>query len=223
MRPGTDPLAALRTRRYALRLVAAAPLAAGLAACGLGLPGQGPPPRLFQLSPKSTFETGLPNADWQLLIEQPVAAAGINSPRIALFRQRFELEYYARARWTDRAPSMIQTLVVESFENSGAIVAVGRDSIGLRADFILKLELRELQAEYPPSGPPASHVGLNAKLVRMPQRVIVGSEQFDASVPAHADRIEDVVLAFDEALGKVLKDLVTWTLQVGQREFDPRA
>lgn len=223
MRQRTDPLRALRGRRRALRLIAAAPLAAGLAACDLGLPGQGPPPRLFQLSPKNAFETGLRKVDWQLLIEEPVAAAGINSTRIALYRRAIELEYYARASWTDRAPSMIQTLVVESFENSGAIVAVGRDSIGLRADFVVKLELREFQAEYPPSGPPASHVGLNAKLVRMPQRVIVGSEQFEAAVPAEADRIEDVVLAFDEALGKVLKDLVTWTLRVGEREFEPRA
>ena len=48
--------------------------------------------------------------------------------RIALHRASVELEYYARANWTDLAPAMIQTLVVESFENSGKIVAVGRFS-----------------------------------------------------------------------------------------------
>ena len=111
---------------------------------------------------------------------------------------------------------MIQTLVVESFENSGKIVAVGRESLGLRADFVLKMELREFQSEYPTGGSPNAHVRLNAKLVKMPQRAIIGSESFEAKVGASADRIEDIVAAFDEALGKALKDLVAWTLRTGQ-------
>ena len=59
-----------------------------------------------------------------------------------------QIEYYARSGWADRAPLMVQTLMIESFENSKKIVSVGRESIGLRADFILKTELRELQAVY---------------------------------------------------------------------------
>jgi cholesterol transport system auxiliary component len=111
---------------------------------------------------------------------------------------------------------MIQTLVVESFENSGKIVAVGRESLGLRADFVLKLELREFQSDYSGGAVPNAHVRLNAKLVRMPQRTIVGSQSFEAKVGANADRIEDIVAAFDSALGKTLKDLVLWTLQTGE-------
>ena len=45
---------------------------------------------------------------------------------------------------------MIQTLLIESFENTGKIIAVGRQSLGLRSDFNLKLEVREFQAEYFP-------------------------------------------------------------------------
>ena len=59
-------------------------------------------------------------------------------------------DYYALANWTDRAPLMVQGLVVESFENSGRIVAVGREAVGLKPDFVLKIEIREFQAEaYP--------------------------------------------------------------------------
>mgnify|MGYP003345153382 CR=1 FL=1 len=41
----------------------------------------------------------------------------------------------------------MQTLIIESLENSGKIVAVGRESVGLRADYILQSDLREFQAE----------------------------------------------------------------------------
>ncbi|MFQ5958353.1 MAG: ABC-type transport auxiliary lipoprotein family protein, partial [Alphaproteobacteria bacterium] len=81
------------------------------------LPGQGEPPKLFTLSPKSTFPDGLPHADWQLVVEIPVTAESLNTSRIAVRRDPLSLQYYKGARWTERAPVMVQTLLVESFEN----------------------------------------------------------------------------------------------------------
>ncbi len=207
---------AIQDRRRLLKTMTLVAFATLTSACAGVLPGTGPPPRLFRLTPKNTFPDGLPTVDWQLVIEPPLAPAGLDTTRIALHRAVIELEYYARANWTDLAPAMIQTLVVESFENSGKIVAVGRESLGLRADFVLKMELREFQSEYTTNERPNAHVRLNAKMVKMPQRTIIGSESFEARVGANADRIEDIVGAFDKALGKALKDLVVWTLQTGQ-------
>ena len=167
------------------------------------------------LSPKSTFPDTLPTVGWQLIIEVPTAAAGLDTTRISLQRTSIEHEYYARASWTDRTPTLVQTLMVESFENSGKIIAVGRESLGLRADYIIKSELREFQAVYldpDPSTPPEAFVRLGTKLVKMPERAIVASRTIEARIRARADTLEAIVEAFDEALGKVLKDLVTWTL-----------
>ena len=213
-----EPFGAARDRRRLLKTMTLLAFGTLTSACAGMLPGVGPPPRLFRLSPKNTFPDGLETVGWQLVIEPPLAPAGLDTTRIALHRAAIELEYYARANWTDLAPAMIQTLVVESFENSGKIVAVGRESLGLRADFVLKLELREFQSEYATDGIPNAHVRLNAKLVKMPQRTIIGSDSFEAKVGASADRIEDIIAAFDEALGKALKNLVVWTLQTGQSE-----
>lgn len=207
-------------RRAFLQGATALSATALLGACGLDLPGQGPPPRQFRLTPKSTFAENLPRVGWQLVIEEPLAPTGLNTTRIPLHRRAVELEYYARANWTDRAPAMVHTLVVESFENSSKIVAVGRESLGLRADFVLKLELREFQAEYQSTGAPAAHVRINAKLVRMPQRAIIASQGFDTRIPAAGDSLNEIVAAFDEALGKVLKDMVGWTLLEGEAVSD---
>ncbi len=209
-----SPSGFLPLRRRALKLVLAAPLA-GLAACQLPVPGQGPPAELYRLSPKSTFDDDLPRVDWQLVLDAPRANAGIDTTRIALQRARLQIEYYARAEWSDRLPQMIQTLMIESFENSDRIVAVGRDVVGLRADFILRTELREFQIEYFNGGPPRGHVVLAARLVQQPRRAIIGSATFEARVPAQSDSMPAVIAAFDEALGKVLRRLVEWTLVTG--------
>jgi cholesterol transport system auxiliary component len=184
-----------------------------LAACTGIIPGTGEPLKLYTLTPKSTYEGAVPEVDWQLVIETPIAPAGINTNRIALSHSPITLDYFAGATWTDSAPAMVQTLLVESFENTGRIVAVGRESVGLRADYVLKIELREFQAEYAsPDTPPTVHIRIISKLVRMPVREIVASHMTERKAVAAANTLDRVVAALDEALGPVLKDVVVWTL-----------
>ena len=111
---------------------------------------------------------------------------------------------------------MVQTLMIESFENSNSIVAVGRDAVSLRADFVLKTELREFQVEYFGEPSPRAHIAITARLVQLPRRAIIGSKSFESIVPVTTDTLDDIVSAFDEALGKVLRRLVIWTLRTGE-------
>ncbi len=192
-------------------------LAAGLAACGTLLPGQGPPPDIYTLTPKTTFDVNLARVGWQLVVEEPQAAGGLDTTRIALSESPTRVDYFASARWTERAPQMVQTLLVESFENSGRIVAVGREAIGLRSDFNLRTDLREFQAEYYGiSGAPRVRVRLNAKIVKQPRREIIASKTFEQVVKASGTRMADIVAAFDDALGGVLKQTVQWTLRTAR-------
>ena len=209
-----------KIRRHEIRWKSLAALGLGLLAFGLsGCEGliptlAGPPPNLYTLTPKNTFADRLPSVPWQLVVEEPLASGGLNVDRIALRATATELKYFARVRWTERAPRMVQTLLVESFENSGAIVAVGRKAIGLRSDYNLITELREFQAEYfTPDGVPTIRVRLNAKLVKQPRRAIVASRTFEAAVKSEGKDIRLIIGAFDQALGKVLRHTVEWTVK----------
>jgi cholesterol transport system auxiliary component len=180
------------------------------------LPQVGTPTDLYTLTPKTSFDKSLPKVGWQLIVELPVAAAGLDTTRIALQHTPYTLEYYARAAWTDNAPAMVQTLIIESFESTGSILAVGREAIGLRPDFILKTDLREFQAAYydgeAVTAAPTIFVRMNAKLVQMPERRIVTSNTFDQRVPAASDSFKHIIEAFDDALGSVIKRIVISTL-----------
>ncbi len=199
-----------------------------LTACGGLLPGGGPPPKLYRLTPKSTFEPNIPTVDWQLVISPPAAQGAIDTTRIALAPSATRIEYYADAGWTDRMPLMLQALILESFENSDRIVAVGRRAIGLRSDYELRADVREFQAEYyKHPGQPQScaatpvcvDVIINAKLIYTPQRTIVATRDFTGFAPSQIDDVVSVVEAFDIALGSVLKDMVGWTLIEGSRDW----
>ena len=188
-------------------------MAVSLVGCTSLIPGADNPPDLYTLTPKNTFDETLPEVTNQLLVEVPIAAEGLNSHRIALSRGALSLDYFANARWTERAPLLVQTLLVESYENTGRIVSVARDGTDLRADYVLKTELREFQAQYADTAsPPTINVRVIAKLIKMPERSIMASESFDATIAADGTSMVEVVRAFDDALGKVLKRLVAWSM-----------
>ena len=223
----------LKTRIWAKLAVLSAMMGV-VTACSIPIPGGGEPPRLYVLTPKSTFPKDLPNVEWQILVEPPIAAAGLSTARIPLQDSPIELRYFTRANWTDFAPKMVQTLLVESFENSKKIVGVGREQIGLRSDFVMKTELREFQAEYDErlpqnvsilnagSKPPFVRVRMNVKLVQMPRREIVASENFERKVRAETNSMQAIIGAFDASLGKVLKAIVVWTLKKGEEHKPQR-
>lgn len=181
------------------------------------------PKPLFQLTPKSTYPAGLPHLSGQLLVDLPLAPGGLDTERIALSRSPVSLDYFADGEWTDRAPRLVQTALLESFENSRTVTAIDRETIGLGADLVLKTELRHFEAVYDsPNGPPQVWVVLNARLVKMPERKIIAQQSFEARAPAAANNISEIVLAFDEALGKVMKETVTWTVTNPSLQVRPR-
>jgi cholesterol transport system auxiliary component len=196
-------------------------LALALAGCASLLTEK--PKPLFQLTPKSTYPAGLPHLPGQLLVDLPLAPGGLDTERIALSRSPVSLDYFADGEWTDRATRLVQTALLESFENSRTVTAIDRETIGLSADLVLKTELRHFEAVYDsPNGPPQVWVGLKARLVKMPERKIIAQQSFEARAPAAVNNISDIVVAFDEALGKVMKETVTWTVTNPALQVRPR-
>jgi cholesterol transport system auxiliary component len=200
-------------RRALLRLAALAlvPAAAG---CSSLIPGTGTPPQIYVLMRKTTFPPDLPTISRQLLVDTPVAPAEIDTTRVALTRSPTTIDYFANAAWSDRAPAMVQSLLIESFEQTGKIVSVARDSAVLRADYILMPELRRFEARYENGdAPPVVLVRLLVRLIKMPERTIIGDEIAEGREPAARNSMDAIIEAYNEALGSVMKRLVTWTLR----------
>ena len=192
-------------------LVAAIALLPLLAGCGGLL--SGPPARpIYRLEPSIAFTAPLPRVGLQVLVASASAPAALDTARIALSRSPVSLDYFADAEWNDRAPFLVQTALIEAFQKSGALPAVGPDRGDLRADFVIATEIQDFTATYDSAGgAPRAVVALNVQLVRMPQRSIVGQTVVRREQPAAANTIADIVRAFDAALGAAAVETVTWT------------
>lgn len=198
------------TRRRTVGLITAVTLLAG----GCSVVGQ--PPRRFRLANPKRVAPDLPPVDWALEVDQTTADPGIDTTRIAqLAGNGLELQYYADAEWPAQAGDMVNTLLVQSFVDSGKIPRVGDRNSGLRPDFVLKTVLRDFQAEG--GATPTVKVAITASLIQMPRRLQAGAQRFERAESGSSGAIEDIVRAFDRALDGVLRDLVAWTLTTGER------
>jgi len=187
-------------------------LAASLAGCSTLTAA---PPSLYVLQPKTTYDTNLPTVGYQLVVQVPDAPQSLDTARVALARSPTTIDYFANAAWTDRAPVMVQDLLVESFENTRKIVSVGRDTTGLRADYVLLTDLRDFEARYyeGTDKPPQVRVRITAKLIKMPEREIIGGLDAVKTSDAEKNDIDSIVAAYGEATGNAMKMIVQWTLR----------
>ena len=184
-----------------------------LSACGsLQLIPKPQTPQLYLLRPQIMPPMGT-SVSWRLAVGVPDAAASLDTARIALSRSATTMDYYANAAWDDRLPLLLQNLLIETFDASGRIISVGRDTGGLEADYLLQAELRNFEAHYDtPDGAPKIIVSIQAKLARMPQREIVATLNANQQAQASANNLDSVVMAFDQAAAPAIAQIAAWTL-----------
>ena len=181
-----------------------------------GLTNAAIPNELFVLTPKSTFDEDLPSLKYQIAVEEPTATAAVDTDQIAVQATPLRVQYLPGARWVDRAPLIVQSLLIESFENSGRVPAVGSSAIGLRADFLVVTDIREFQATVPQNDPEAPleiDVRLNIKLIDAFSDRIIGSDSFEVVTLSDTDDASEVASAFDDALGSTMRRAVEWTVR----------
>jgi cholesterol transport system auxiliary component len=174
----------------------------------------GAPAKLYTLSAPKEVASSAPQANWQLLIAMPNAVLDLNTPRIATIPAPSRMDYYADVSWADRPPAMLQELLLQSFDRSGRIAAVQRQSGGLKSDFLLIADIEDFEVDT--TSGPAVHIRIAARVVRSRDRAIVAARSFESTVPAGGN-FDAAIAAFDSGLQSILPQIVDWTLTQGSR------
>src|SRR6185503_15827188 len=202
----TEPLLHSISRRHAI-------IGAGAIALGGCAVVRGPNiPQLYVLRPQVPASMG-PRVSWRLGVAMPDAVASLDTARIALTRTTTTMDYFANAAWPDRITLILQRQLIAAFDSSGRILSVDRDTSGLEADYVLQTEVRDFQAHYEtPNGAPQVVVSIQAKVARMPQREIAANLNATQQMMATANDIDSIVVAFNQATGAAIGQIVAGTL-----------
>jgi cholesterol transport system auxiliary component len=141
----------------------------------------------------------------QLAVLLPDATLPADSDRIVVRTNPQSVAYLSGAQWVDKLPTLVQSRLIESFQNAHLLRAVGRP--GMRADFSLQTGIRRFELDAARS---AAIVEISAQIIG-PSGRIVGGRIFAANVPAPPGDPAVIAAALDAALAKVMREIVIWT------------
>ena len=167
--------------------------------------GGGPPPITFDLSQRDTM-TKVLHARRQLVVTEPSAVQPVDSDHIIVRRPDGSLATLAHTAWADSLPKLIQSRVVQAFENAGAIGHVGMSGGPITGDVTLDIEIRDFEIDV---GAGQARVEIAARLVNAVAGRTVAARILQATVPT-AGEGPSTAEALDQALGQVLSQLIRW-------------
>ncbi|WP_337269798.1 ABC-type transport auxiliary lipoprotein family protein [Oryzifoliimicrobium ureilyticus] len=183
----------------------AIPVAFALASCGTSAKNS-----TYDLSIAATT-SGPAIKNRQLLIATPTALQALNSEQIVVRVSPAEIQYLGQSQWSDKLPQMVQSKLVEAYENSGKLGGVGVPGQGLAIDYQLVTDIRAFEIEA--TGGSKAVVEISAKILNDRNGTVRAQKVFRQVVPAPSGSNLGYVKALDRAFSSVASQMVDWTLK----------
>ena len=191
---------------WATRVAVVVMAASVLSACG----GAKAVNDTFSLASVPTVE-GPSARSRQILVTEPSALKALDGDQVVVRTSASEIQYLARAQWSDRLPRIVQAKLVQAFESTGALGGVGKPGEGLAIDYQVVTTLRAFEVRT--NGPATAVVEIFAKIVNDRNGTVRAQHVFRASAPVRGSGGPAFVAGLDAAFAKVTADIVGWTLK----------
>ncbi|MFO1428538.1 MAG: ABC-type transport auxiliary lipoprotein family protein [Candidatus Competibacteraceae bacterium] len=148
-----------------------------------------------------------------LLVAEPQAAAGFDTPRIAYTKTPFTLEYYTQSNWVDTPARMLVPLLVDAMERSKGFDVVLPQPTSVNGDLRLETSIIRLQQEFQPAAPSRVKLTVRAKLIDIPTDHVLGTQLFEIVEPAPSEDAYGGVQAANKAVQRLLGEIQDFTLR----------
>ena len=195
-------------------LLSAAPvlLLLGLTGCSSLLHSDGLPVQVYTLRAGSAASGSAEPpaaADASLRVAHPLAGPGLGTSQIVLLQPDHRLSVYAASAWAADAPALVESLAVETLRQSGHWRSVEDAESPFPSDYLLQISIRRFDADYAggKDSAPTVRVTLDCTLGKEDGRDILATFIASGSVVAAANRLGDVVAAFQQATDAAMASL----------------
>ncbi|MGH8139480.1 MAG: ABC-type transport auxiliary lipoprotein family protein [Steroidobacteraceae bacterium] len=175
------------------------------AGCSAGLHSDARAAQVYvlRITQQQADEAGHSSAS--LHVGRPLAGPGLDSDHIVLVQSDHRMSYYVASRWPADLPRVVEALAVQRLRASGGWSAVQDSSSAFPSDYILQIAIRRFEADYTahPDAPEV-HVVFDCTLGKRAGREVMTSFVADGTAVAAANRLGEVVSAFEGASNKAL-------------------
>ncbi len=185
----------------------------GLTGCSGMLHSDAPPVQVYTLharsAPSDSGSAPPAAADASLRVAHPLAGPGLATSQIVLLQPDHRLNVYAASAWAADAPALLESLAVQTLRQSGHWRSVEDAESPFPSDYLLQISIRRFDADYSGGGnaAPTIRVTLDCALGKEEGRDVVATFVASGSAAAGANRLGDVVAAFQQATDAAMASL----------------
>lgn len=142
-----------------------------------------------------------------VLVVPPSAIEIYTSERVVVREAGGAMSYLPGVRYADQLPNLVQTRLVETFENASRLGGVAVPGDRVTPDFQLNSTIRKFWID---SQTGLAVVEIAVRAVNESNGSIAAARVFTASVPVAAVQGPAAMAALEAALGEVMLDIVRW-------------
>lgn len=158
-----------------------------------------------------------PQVEWALRVQRPRTDRMRDSDRIMVRVGDSQLQPYPGAAWLEDLPDMVQSLMIEAFEDSGRFAAIGRSG-AISSPLSLATDIRRFEAVDTGDGPLEVALSVQARLIHQASGRVQASRKFTRRLEVQGTGIEGLVPAFETAMSGLFADLAGWLLEQGDAQ-----
>jgi cholesterol transport system auxiliary component len=167
--------------------------------------------------------TATPAIPASVRVLRPVASPGLDTSRIMLVQADHRMNFFSGSRWPAPTPEVIEALAVQTLLASGAWASVAGSGSPFPSDYLLHVHVQRFEADYSEgAAAPVVHVVLECVVGRREGREVLATFTAAGSAAAAANRLGEVVMAFEQATGVALEALSQQTEQAVRAAKPPR-
>lgn len=184
------------------------PIGFFLAAC-TGLKSSLPGPDFYLLHPAAVEQAAHPDHPVSISVEMPEVSAGLDTDKIALFKNNGrQLDYFSGVRWNGALDDILQDFIIRTFEASYSVAAVEGNGLHQKADYKITTKIRDFQAEYGSdlNALPLLRVGIVMAAVKLPEEETVARVRLEKTFRAEENGMSAIVSGFEKALQEILRE-----------------
>jgi phospholipid/cholesterol/gamma-HCH transport system substrate-binding protein len=142
----------------------------------------------------------------QIALPEPTALVAFETQKVLVAPSPGELKPLEEGQWADSVPRLVQTKMVESFENAG-FAHVGKAMDGFTPEVQLLLEIRSFDISL--AAPSSARIEISAKWLGADGK-ISAERSFSATASATGVESPAAAAALNDAFQTVARDIVVW-------------
>ncbi|MGH8328450.1 MAG: ABC-type transport auxiliary lipoprotein family protein, partial [Steroidobacteraceae bacterium] len=197
----------------ALQRLAPVLLALLVAGCASVLRSNAPPVQVYTLraggASSDRAADAHPAVAASLRVAHPLAGPGLGTSEIVLLQPDHRMNVYAASAWASDAPALVESLVTQTLRASDEWSSVEGAESPFPSDYLLQISIRGFEADYSAGTDvaPTVRVILDCTLGVEDGRTILTSFVAEGSAGAGANKLGEVVAAFQQATDQALASL----------------